>query len=363
MKRCDERPEDDQEDEQCGEQPEQLLRSLLDRRELRVAVELDRHSDGLDGLADGLLHGDDRLTVLVVDHPVELGLGVPDPPVLGDRAIGEEIADALDPRALLRWRELVGAEQEHRLLDRCLPLGRVQALALRRREHEVENTALLGGELGLDQVGRLLGVRARDLERVAELTAEGADEADEDDDDRDPADHDLPRVPGAPPRPAGEPARGEAFVGGKTFRHVILPRSHRDPSLPERRTRRRRVRGRSYNSADGALQDCRRPGSGARRIGRRRAAGVRLVLPLHATVDPRGPDEQADPDGHPEEAQDAADEHERRHVHIMAHFGASPGTARHRRGDTVTRACSAGVRGGLCQPTPTRGSATAGGPT
>jgi len=35
-----------------------------------------------------------------------------------------------------------------------------------RREDDVQDPALLGGELGLDQVGRLLGVGAGDLELV-----------------------------------------------------------------------------------------------------------------------------------------------------------------------------------------------------
>ena len=50
----------------------------------------------------------------------------------------------------------------------ALRSGRVEPLALRRREHDVEHGALLGRELGLDQVGRLLRVRARDLELVRE---------------------------------------------------------------------------------------------------------------------------------------------------------------------------------------------------
>ena len=67
-----------------GEQAEQLLRSLLDGRELGVAVELDRHSGGLDRLANGVLHGDDGLAILVVDDPVELGLRVGDAAVVGE---------------------------------------------------------------------------------------------------------------------------------------------------------------------------------------------------------------------------------------------------------------------------------------
>ena len=63
-----------------GEQAEELLRALLDRRELGVAVELDDHARRLDRLAHGLLHRDDLLAILLVDHAVELRLRV------GDRA-------------------------------------------------------------------------------------------------------------------------------------------------------------------------------------------------------------------------------------------------------------------------------------
>ena len=50
-----------------GKQAEQLLRSLLDRRELGVAVELGGHAGRRDRCADGILHSDDLFTVLLVD--------------------------------------------------------------------------------------------------------------------------------------------------------------------------------------------------------------------------------------------------------------------------------------------------------
>ena len=56
----DERAEDDQQHDERREEAEQLLRALLDRRELGVAVELGRHARRLDRLAHGVLHGDDR---------------------------------------------------------------------------------------------------------------------------------------------------------------------------------------------------------------------------------------------------------------------------------------------------------------
>ena len=54
--------------------------------------------------------------------------------------------------------------------DRGLAGGRIEPLTLRRREDDVEDGALLGRELRLDQVGRLLGVGARDRELVAQAS-------------------------------------------------------------------------------------------------------------------------------------------------------------------------------------------------
>ena len=78
--------EDDEQHDDRREQAEELRRSLLDGRELGLAVVLHRHARRLDRLADGVLHGDDRLAILVVDDPVELRLGVGDAAVVGERA-------------------------------------------------------------------------------------------------------------------------------------------------------------------------------------------------------------------------------------------------------------------------------------
>ena len=69
--------------------------------------------------------------------------------------------------------ELRRLELGNSCVDRGLALGRVEALALRRGEDEVQHGALLGRELRLDQVGGLLGVGARDLELVLEAAADG----------------------------------------------------------------------------------------------------------------------------------------------------------------------------------------------
>ena len=86
-------------------------------------------------------------------------------------------------------------------------------LALGRGEDEVQDRALLGRELRLDQVDRLLRVRPRDLELVLQAAADGADEEDEEDDDAEPARDDPPRMRGAGARPARERSRGEPLVG------------------------------------------------------------------------------------------------------------------------------------------------------
>ena len=82
---------------------------LLDRRELGVAVELGRHTGRRDGVPHRVLDRDDGIAVLVVDHAVELRLGVGDPPVLRERVLAERVADALDPGPVLRRLELASS--------------------------------------------------------------------------------------------------------------------------------------------------------------------------------------------------------------------------------------------------------------
>ena len=100
---------------------------------------------------------------LVLDRLVELRLGVGDAPVVGERVLAERVADARRARPC-RPTGLNSADFSRAIafVDRRLALGRVEPLALGRREDEVEDAALLGRELGLDQVGRLLRVGAGD---------------------------------------------------------------------------------------------------------------------------------------------------------------------------------------------------------
>ena len=168
----------------------------------------------LDSLPDRVLDGDDGLAILVVDDPVELRLRVRDAAVLGEGVLAERVGDALEAGLVLGRLELRRAEPRDRLLDRGLPLGRVKPLAVRRSEDDVEHAPLLRGELGLDQVGRVLRLRARDLEFVTQAAADRGDEPDQDDDDPEPAQQDAPRVGRARAGPASECAGGEPFVGG-----------------------------------------------------------------------------------------------------------------------------------------------------
>ena len=165
----DERAEDDQQHDDRGEQAEQLRCPLLDRRELRLAVVLDGHAGGRDRFADGVLDRDDALAVLVLDRLVELRLRVRDPTVLGKRVrprTGRRRSSS--PACRRSGSTLRAIAPGDRLFDRRLALRRVEPLALRCREDDVQHAALLGGELRLDQVGRLLGVRPWDLELVAQ---------------------------------------------------------------------------------------------------------------------------------------------------------------------------------------------------
>ena len=182
---------------------------------------------GLDRLANSVLHGDDPRSVRGLDDVRELRLRVGDPTVLGEGLLGERVADAVDADLVPARGELRRLELRDRVLDRGLALGRVEPLALGRREDEVEHRALLGGELRLDEIGRALRVRARDLELVLEAPADGRDEQDEDGDDPHPAEDDLPRVVGAPAHPAREAAGRQSFVCREMvllFRHAQTPR-------------------------------------------------------------------------------------------------------------------------------------------
>jgi hypothetical protein len=71
-----------------------------------------------------------------------------------------------------------------------------------RRQHHAESGALLAAELGGDQVGRLLRVRARDLEVVDQLAVERGVQADQQSEHDEPApDHALRMARAAPGDP------------------------------------------------------------------------------------------------------------------------------------------------------------------
>ena len=70
----------------------------------------------------------------------------------------------------------------------------VEALAGRRGDHDAQRGSLLPAELGIDQVDRLLRVRARDLEVVDELAVERRVEPDQHDEDATPRGDHPPRM-------------------------------------------------------------------------------------------------------------------------------------------------------------------------
>ena len=70
----------------AASRPRELGRALLEWRELRLAVVLDRDARGRERVAHGVLNVDHRIAVLVVDHAVELGLGVGDAAGLSERS-------------------------------------------------------------------------------------------------------------------------------------------------------------------------------------------------------------------------------------------------------------------------------------
>ena len=108
------------------------------------------HAGRLDRLADSLLDSDDGLAILLVDHAVELRFRISDAPVVGDGVLGEGRLDALETRGVFGRRELGAAESRDRLVDRLLPLGRVEPLPRRGGKDDVQHATLLFGELGFD---------------------------------------------------------------------------------------------------------------------------------------------------------------------------------------------------------------------
>ena len=93
----DERAEDEQQHDDRRKQAEGFRGPLLDGRKLRVAVELDRHPRGLDGLPDGVLDRENGLAILVLDRLIELRLRVRDAPAVGEVGVVERVADLVSP--------------------------------------------------------------------------------------------------------------------------------------------------------------------------------------------------------------------------------------------------------------------------
>jgi hypothetical protein len=233
-RRRDERAENDQEHDERGQEAEQLLRSLLDGRELGIAVELRGDARRLDRLANGVLYRDDLRAIFGFDRLRKLRLRISDASVVREGVRAERIADALDPGLVLRRLELRALELRDRGVDRRLALRRVESLAFGCCKDKVQYGTLLGRELRLDQVGRLLRVGARDLELVLQAAAERRDREDQDCEDAEPADNHAPRVAGVQPRPARKRAGRQTFMScAPLLRTVTWPllRHARSPSV------------------------------------------------------------------------------------------------------------------------------------
>jgi hypothetical protein len=152
-------------------------------------------------LAHRVLHGHDGGAVRRHDYLIELRLRVGDPAVLGHRPVLEGITDAFHPGSIGSGCELRCVQSRQRALDRGPAFWGVQLFARGRGEHEIQHAALLGRELGLDQIGRALRVGAGDFELVAQATPDGRDQHHQAGDDPYPGDDDSPRVRCAQPRP------------------------------------------------------------------------------------------------------------------------------------------------------------------
>ena len=230
-----ERAKDEEQHDERGEEAEELLRPLLDRRELRVTVELGGNACRLDPFTNGVLDRDHLGPVLRLDDVGELRLGVGDPPVVGEGLLGERVTDAIESNLVPTRGELGGLELRDHVFDRCLALRRVEALARGSREDEVEHGALLGRELRLDEVGRPLRVRARNLELVLQAAADRGHQHDQPGDYREPGEDHAPGVVRAGAHPTRECAGRKSFVRCEAFRlGFVCLLGHAPPSASSR---------------------------------------------------------------------------------------------------------------------------------
>ncbi len=220
---------------------------------------------GRAGRLELVLQVDDAAAGQLEPGAVELGVEVGDSGAVGElrRAGGERITDR--GGVLLVLVQLADARLglRHHLGDRRLTCGRGQHLAGGRGDHDAQRRALLGAELGVDQVGGLLEVRARHLELVHQRAVEGEVQPDQDQDDREPrADH-APRVAGAVAGPVGKSSRvcdSPFFVQLRAVRLMIghsdcLPRLVIRGTVAAVHTRSPRTRRRSFTWVDRATAD------------------------------------------------------------------------------------------------------------
>ena len=177
-----ERPEQHHQDHERREQPDEVADALGRRRILGLAGELDLDPGGLADRAELIL--DATMPERGNSKPVRSYCTskkaiCPLSDELLRPSCGQRARDRCDVLRVGRQRALRGMRRDEHLRERVRALGRVEPLTVGRREHDAQRSALLAAELRVDQVGRLLRVRARDLEVVDQLAVERRVEPDQ----------------------------------------------------------------------------------------------------------------------------------------------------------------------------------------
>ena len=176
--RGDERPEDDQQHDQRDQDAERLAGSLLRRRLIGIARVLGTDASLAQPGRHVVLERDDLAARELEAVLGELHLGVADARVGLREAlivVGERAADIGDVLLL--------AGQPQRVVEGGPTLRRVELAAV-CREDDLQDRAVARAELGLEDVCRLLRIRARDHELVLERALERAEREETDQDEQ-----------------------------------------------------------------------------------------------------------------------------------------------------------------------------------
>ena len=206
--RRDERAEQHHQDHEGGDEPDDVAQTLGRRGALGLTRELDLHARSVRDRAQLIFHGDDARPGQLEPGLVVLHVEVGDLATVGQllRPGAQRVRDRDDIGRVLGEGALRGSARDEHAVNRGGVRFAVERLPVLRRHHDPQRGTLLAAELGGDQVGRLLGVRARDLEVVDQLAVEGCVQPDQDDENRDPREDDAPRMPCAAARDGCERA-------------------------------------------------------------------------------------------------------------------------------------------------------------